>query len=422
MGTLAVKGVAQPRTAAAFAALIAVGELARVRLPGDRESAPLAEAGGLAYALVLSVGTAPAVQGPFQVVVVTAAGTLVGVAPHAATRQPLHAAGMARRVLTVAVAALLLRHFTYALSPVFNKSWLTLGVLVGVLLVAGAARLLLAAGVRAGKLGARFLPIVRDEFRARLPLDSAIAASALLVALAAHVTDLYALIVCVAPLVVTQVAYRRYAGIRATYLQTIRSLSRVTEVGGYVREGHGRRVRDLAIRIGRELGLREPDLLQLEYAALMHDIGQLSLHEPVPGGATVGVTPQQQRRIAGLGAKVIREAGVLDRVADIVELQAEPYQKPSSERAGDPAEERRPPLRSRIIRVANAYDDLTAGERGMHSSQAALDRIRLGSLRDYDPRVVCALGRVLESADTIPDADWAVKQRKSAWDNLAQPS
>ena len=33
--------------------------------------------------------------------------------------------------------------------------------------------------------------------------------------------------------------------------------------------------------------MSEPDLLDLEYAALMHDIGQLSLADPIPGGATV---------------------------------------------------------------------------------------------------------------------------------------
>ena len=55
--------------------------------------------------------------------------------------------------------------------------------------------------------------------------------------------------------------------------------------------------------MGRELGLAEMDLLDLEYAALMHDIGQLALPDPIPGGATVlvsgktsGVSPNSARR------------------------------------------------------------------------------------------------------------------------------
>ena len=98
-----------------------------------------------------------------------------------------------------------------------------------------------------------------------------------------------------APLLVTQVAFRRYAGIRATYLQTVRALARVTEVGGYVEAGHSDGSASLSIAIGRELGIHETELLELEYAALMHDIGQLSLRDPIPGGATVLVS----RRTSG---------------------------------------------------------------------------------------------------------------------------
>ena len=36
-------------------------------------------------------------------------------------------------------------------------------------------------------------------------------------------------------------------------LQTVRALSRVTEVGGYVETGHSRRVSQLAVAMGREL-------------------------------------------------------------------------------------------------------------------------------------------------------------------------
>ena len=42
--------------------------------------------------------------------------------------------------------------------------------------------------------------------------------------------------------------------------------------------------------------MSDAELLDLEYAALMHDIGQLSLTEPIPGGATVVAAPTEQRR------------------------------------------------------------------------------------------------------------------------------
>jgi response regulator RpfG family c-di-GMP phosphodiesterase len=220
-------------------------------------------------------------------------------------------------------------------------------------------------------------------------LGAAVGASAMLIALAADEMGLVALAILIAPLLVTQVAFRRYAGIRSTYLQTVRALARVTEVGGYVEDGHSRRVGRLAVAVGRELGMHEPDLLELEYAALMHDIGQLSLTDPIPGGATVLVSPEDQRRIAELGAGVIQQAGVLDRVAEIVRCQDRPWRGTESG-STDPG----PPAGSRIIRAANAFDDLVGGSTDRDRSTAALERLRLDTAAQYDPEVVEALAKV----------------------------
>src|SRR5215467_14289441 len=68
----AVLGVNDVRAALAFGGLIAFGELLRLNLPGDREAAPIATAGALAYALLTRVGNAPARPEAAQVVAVTA--------------------------------------------------------------------------------------------------------------------------------------------------------------------------------------------------------------------------------------------------------------------------------------------------------------------------------------------------------------
>jgi HD-GYP domain-containing protein (c-di-GMP phosphodiesterase class II) len=209
----------------------------------------------------------------------------------------------------------------------------------------------------------------------------------LLIAFAAEVMGLFAVAVFAAPLLVTQVALRRFAGIRATYLQTVRALARVTEIGGYVEAGHSARVSKLAVVMGRELGMPEAALLELEYAALMHDIGQLSLREPIPGGATVLVTREEQRRIAEYGAEVIQQARVLDAVADIVRRQSDPA-RPAEQGA-------MPPLSSRIIRAANAFDDLVGSSVEPSRAAAAVQRLRLDTAAEYDPAVVEALSRLV---------------------------
>ena len=195
--------------------------------------------------------------------------------------------------------------------------------------------------LRVERLRTRPMVTFHDELRAQSPTGLAIGSSGVLIALACTVTGLVGLLVFVAPLLVSQVAFRKHAEVRRTYLETVRALSRVTEVGGYVEHGHSRRVSGLAHGIGCELGFSEAELLELEYAALMHDIGQLSLREPIAGGATVLASPKEQQRIAELGAAIIRQTGVLDSVAEAVRRQCEPA-------VGEDREEGPPPRAGRV--------------------------------------------------------------------------
>jgi hypothetical protein len=384
----AAERVSDVPAALAFGALIAFGELLRLSLPGDREAAPIASAGALAYALLIRVQDLPARQGVQQVVAVTAIGMLIGALPHLAVGRPARLAAMAGRLVAVAVVAAAFRPLA-GNSLVSGHWWSALPVMVPLLVAAWLIEAVIAALVRTDMLRARFSVALADEMRVQLPLGVAVGASALLIAFDAQVMGLFAVAVFTAPLLATQVALRRYAGIRATYLQTVRALARVPEIGGYVDAGHSARVSKLAVAMGRELGMPEASLLELEYAALMHDIGQLSLRDPIPGGATVHVTREEQRRIAEYGAEVIHEAKVLDSVADIVRRQSDPARP-----AGKAAQ---PPLSSRIIRAANAFDDLVGSSANPVRAAAVIERLRLDTAAEYDPGVVDALNAVVRA-------------------------
>ena len=382
----AVVGVRDMHAAVAFGALIAFGELLRLNLPGDREAAPIATAGALAYALLLRIGDNPARHSPQQVIAVAAIGMIIGALPHLAVGRPARLSAMSGRLLAVACVAWVFRPLANA-SMIGSQWWSELPVMLSLVILAWLVEAVIAALIRTDALRARFGVALLDELRVQLPVGAAVGASALLIAFAAEVMGLAAVAVFAAPLLVTQVALRRYTGIRATYLQTVRALARVTEIGGYVEPGHSARVSRLAVAIGRELGMPEPALLELEYAALMHDIGQLSLRDPIPGGATVLVVREEQRRIAEYGAEVIQQARVLDSVADIVRRQSDPC------RPADRGQE--PPLSSRIIRAANAFDDLVGSSVEPSRAAAAVQRLRLDTASEYDPQVVEALSRLL---------------------------
>ena len=379
------------RAAITFGVLIALGELLRLALPGGREAAPIATATAMAYALLLSIHDVvhdghvppPLHISPLQVIAVTAAGMTIGALPHMAAGRPVGIVGMASRLVAVSVVAFSFRPLAHL--PLVDRQWWLAAALMAVLLAFGwLTDAVICALIRADDLGARFSVALGDELRVQWPLGVAVGASAMIISFATAAMGLPGLAVVVAPLLVTQLAFRRYARIRSTYLETVRALSRVTEVGGYVERGHSHRVSALAVAVGRELGMSEPDLLDLEYAALMHDIGQLSLADPIPGGATVLVSAADQQRIAELGAEIIAKAGVLDKVAELVRYQNLPA------RGRDPE----PPVGSRIIRAANAFDDLVGGSTDRDRRGAALERLRLDTAYEYDAGVVEALSVV----------------------------
>jgi hypothetical protein len=244
--------------------------------------------------------------------------------------------------------------------------------------------IVLSSAVRAERQRTPWSAALRDETGEVAPLTFAVVTSGPLVALMAPVFGLASLPAALFPLAITYVAVERYARNRMTYRQTIATLSQLTEHGGYTPVAHAERVADLSVRIGRLLGLSDRELRDLEYAALLHDLGQLSLRQPIPGGATVLAAPSDQRDIAVEGARIVRHAEGLDLVADYVEAQTTPYRQVRE--LGEVV-----PLPSRIIKVANAFDDLTGGRSHPRTSLAAMERIHLGLGYEYDPQVVEAL-------------------------------
>ncbi|MFI9060785.1 HD-GYP domain-containing protein [Streptomyces sp. NPDC053429] len=392
-------GVVEGATALAFGTLIGIGELARSDhrdaaapaedrpsdrdRPLDRLPAPLGSAGALAYALLGRAAGHPTHHGVLQVVAVVVAAALVGSVPHIARGHGPAFDHVARRVLAVAFAGA-------CFQPLHNSGRLEGRVGQGPYLVLFLVLLLgltalcdavLAAALAGTRTGRPYGSLLRDGLRAPAGIGAAICATGLVTALGTAVAGLWALPVFSVPLLLTQMSFHRITAVRTTYRQTITSLARATEIAGCTRPGHSRRVAALSCAVGRELGLSERELTVLEYAALMHDIGQLSLVDPVPDGATAPLPAAQARRIAGLGGEVARQTGVPAEVAVVVERQADPY--------------REQPVAARIVRAVNAYEDLCGGDGHPGGSLAALERLRLGTGCDFQPEVVECLARVL---------------------------
>ena len=433
---LVTHGVAQPAAAAAFGATIAFGEAIRIALPHGRESAPLASTAAFGFAFCITIDGVRTTYGVGEVVAVVALGTVFGLSVQSYAGRQARPGYLARRILVAGFAALVFRswlehgplagqldqHNPLALCLVLGAVATAAGaldhVLASLMPLQGPSGSGRASGViggqsvsgqlvggpshwdpvrpaiRPGGLARRLLSGFRDDCLAAAWVCPTIILFAVAIVMTANPLGLWVLPIAAAPILVVQRSLRRYAEISATYQQTIRALSRVTELADYTEPGHARRVCHLALAIGRDLALPESQLLDLEYAALLHDIGQLSLTDPIPSGATVLIAPERAASVAALGAAVVRQTGVLDRVADILEQQWRPF---CPEHSDEPIV-----LAGAIIRAANAYDDLAGGALDPDRRLSAVSRIRLGMAAEYDPRVVESLTRIVESADPYP--------------------
>jgi HD-GYP domain-containing protein (c-di-GMP phosphodiesterase class II) len=119
----------------------------------------------------------------------------------------------------------------------------------------------------------------------------------------------------------------------------------------------------------------------VDIAALMHDIGRITLNEP-----TVMEQGWTDDDLARWGAEIIAGAPSLSRVAGYVRRQHEPFRKPGE--TSDPSLS----TVSRIIKVASAYD---AGNAGGLTPLQAIEELHQGAAYEYDPEVVGSLRRVL---------------------------
>ena len=175
------------------------------------------------------------------------------------------------------------------------------------------------------------------------------------------------------------------------------SLSATVDARDAYTAGHSRRVQQLALAIGRELGLSQAELDLLGHAALFHDIGKLAIPDSVllKRSALSSDEWSLMQRHAEEGARIIDRLGFLNDAVPAIRHHHERW-----DGAGYPdglaGEEI--PIGARIIHVADALDSMLTNRiyRSAHPAAEALDELRRGGGSQFCPRTVGALERLLE--------------------------
>jgi diguanylate cyclase (GGDEF)-like protein/putative nucleotidyltransferase with HDIG domain len=288
--------------------------------------------------------------------------------------------------------------------------------------------------------GARWRSIWRERFAWLLPHHVVYGAFAAAMILGYRAVGVYGLLVFVLPLVLvrqTQAHHlvktqRTQAQLRDA-AQTIReqnvslelanrllrersaaameTLTATVDSRDAATHGHSRRVQELSLAMGRQLGLSEPELELLGHAALFHDIGKLAVPDAVllkPERLSEDEWELMRTHVEE-GARIIGRLGFLADAVPAIRHHHEHWDGTGypDRLAGEDI-----PLGARVIHVAAAVESMLTDRRyrEARSLDEVLAELRNGVGSQFCARSVGAAEAVLSGED-VSDAVEALRRR-----------
>ena len=189
-----------------------------------------------------------------------------------------------------------------------------------------------------------------------------------------------------------------YESLEGGYLETIVALANSIDSKDAYTRGHSQRVADVAMEIGRELGLPESELKQLQYGGILHDIGKIGIPESIL---------LKQSRLTDEEMVVMREHPVIgDTIIQPVSFLGpnvracvrNHHERWDGTGYPDKLKGEAIPLPARIVACADTFDACTSTrpyQKAMPLTEAMAILERLSGAQ-LDPRVGGALRSVLE--------------------------
>src|SRR2546421_6005523 len=182
-----------------------------------------------------------------------------------------------------------------------------------------------------------------------------------------------------------------------SYVATIGALAAALDAKDRYTEAHSRETAELAVNVGRRLGLAGEQLRLLEYGALLHDIGKIGipgyiLQKPGP------LTPEEfaiMREHPVIGERILASVQFLAPLGPIVRAEHERW---NGTGYPDGLKGEEIPIESRIIHACDAFHAM-ASDRAYRQALPLADIVaefRRGSGQQFDPRVVDVMLQLVE--------------------------
>lgn len=198
---------------------------------------------------------------------------------------------------------------------------------------------------------------------------------------------------CASPIVNAKL----YQNIRNLYKSTLKVLANALDAKDSYTHGHSQRVAEYSLAIACELGLSAKEKDDLEFAALLHDIGKIGIRDNIlckPGKLT-----DEEFKIIQMhpvmSAQILEPIEFLSDKIPIVKHHHERY-----DGRGYPSKLSKDeiPFGARIICVADTFDAMTSNRsyrKGL-PAEVALEELKRCSGAQFDPVMVEAFLKVFE--------------------------
>jgi hypothetical protein len=248
---------------------------------------------------------------------------------------------------------------------------------------------------------------VVEDYLAVLRFDTILAPIAFAITISAIGQPL--MLLTVAPLVwlleiLSRDRRERYTAaleLQRAYRGTVMLLADVVEFEDQYTADHSRSVVDLVHATADELGFDSSRRQELEFAALLHDVGKITIPKQIlnkPSALTESEFEVMKTHTIEGQFMLDRVGGLLARVGEIVRSCHERW---DGNGYPDGLRGEEIPLESRIVFAADAYNAMTTNRpyRAAMSPAEALVELREGAGTQFDPTVVEALCAVIEAGE-----------------------
>lgn len=205
-----------------------------------------------------------------------------------------------------------------------------------------------------------------------------------------------------------------YQNLQRFYLETMRTLAKAIDAkDAYTRE-HAERAGHYAKQVALELHLPQTMVKNIEYAAMMHDIGKIGIKEEIllKQSKLTDAEMQEIKRHPVIGEKIMAPIEFFAPIAPLILYHHEWFDGTGY---GEGLVGEEIPIGARIVAVIDSYDAMTSDRpyRKALPQATAIDELKKGIGTQFDPKIVNIFLKVLErerNKETTAEEDSIAKR------------